>query len=175
MTIEPAPTEFTPMAHFGADDDDLPRRPLCPAIGKGLRRRCPNCGEGRLLRNYLKVVPRCDHCGEDLSHQRADDAPPYLTIVIVGHIIVPLILAVETRWSLSTFAHLSIWLPLTAILSLLLLPVMKGAVVGLQWALRMHGFDGRGAEPGGPEFVLESDNPISAGVSPATGVDSRRP
>ena len=158
MTIEHSRTEFGPTVHFG-DDEDLPRRPLWPSISRGLRRRCPNCGEGRLLKNYLKVVPRCEHCGEDLSHQRADDAPPYLTIVVVGHIIVPLILAVETRVSLSTFTHLAIWLPLTVIFSLLLLPVMKGAVVGLQWALRMHGFDGRGSISGEPEYILEPTEP----------------
>lgn len=162
MRVEPATSEFSPIGSFGATDcDELPRRAVWPAIANGLRRRCPNCGQGRLLRGYLKVTPRCDECDENLSHQRADDAPPYLTIVVVGHIIVPLILFVETRWPLSTVAHLSIWLPLTLILSLLLLPVMKGAVVGLQWALRMHGFDGRGGEPGGPEYILEPEAAVS--------------
>jgi uncharacterized protein (DUF983 family) len=122
-------------------DKAAPRRPVFPAIRKGLRKRCPNCGKGRMFASYLKVNSECPACGEDLSHQRADDAPPYLTIVVVGHIIVPLILFVETRWHLSTVLHLSIWLPLTLLLSLLLLPMMKGAVVGLQWAMRMHGFD----------------------------------
>ena len=93
---------------------------------------------------YLKVAPNCPSCGEDLSQHRADDAPPYLTIVVVGHIIVPLILFVETRWPLPTMVHMAIWLPLTLILSLTFLPPMKGAVVGLQWALRMHGFDQSG-------------------------------
>jgi uncharacterized protein (DUF983 family) len=136
MRVDPAPTRFTTMAA-----EDLPRRPALPAMLRGLRRRCPNCGRGRLMARYLKVVPNCPVCGEDLSHHRADDAPPYLTIVVVGHIIVPLILFVETHWPLPTAAHLAIWLPLTLILSLALLPAMKGAVVGLQWALRMHGFD----------------------------------
>ena len=106
------------------------------------------------MASYLKVNARCPVCDEDLSHQRADDAPPYLTIVVVGHIIVPLILFVETRWPQETMTHLAIWLPLTLILSLALLPVMKGAVVGLQWALRMHGFDGTG---GGDEVELIPD------------------
>lgn len=118
-----------------------PRRSVRQSIGRGLLKRCPNCGRGKILTRYLKVVPTCPSCGEDLSHQRADDAPPYLTIVAVGHIVVPAILLVETRWPLSTALNLAIWLPMTLILSLLLLPVMKGAVVGLQWALRMHGFD----------------------------------
>ena len=107
----------------------------------GFRKRCPNCGRGRILVRYLKVTPNCPVCGEDLSHHRADDAPPYLTIVVAGHIIVPLILFVETRWPLAVFVHLAIWLPLTVLLCLTLLPMMKGAIVGLQWALRMDGFD----------------------------------
>jgi uncharacterized protein (DUF983 family) len=117
------------------------RRPVWRSIRRGFRGRCPNCGEGRLFYRYLKVVAECPACGEDLSHQRADDAPPYITIVVVGHIIVPLVLEVETHWHLPTLVHLAIWLPLTLILSLLLLQPVKGAVVGLQWALYMHGFD----------------------------------
>jgi hypothetical protein len=39
-----------------------------------------------------------------------------------------------------------IWLPLTGILTIGLLQPVKGAIVALQWALRMHGFDGRGEE-----------------------------
>ena len=144
MHAEPVPVHFSTLP---SEKDALPKRPVFNSIMRGLRRRCPNCGRGHLFNRYLKVTPACPVCGEDLSHQRADDAPPYLTIVVVGHIIVPLILFVETRWPLSTFQHLSIWLPLTLILSLVLLPVMKGAVVGLQWALRMHGF-GEKEEPG---------------------------
>ena len=137
MQADPVPLHFNNLAPKA---ESLPKRPVMPAIMKGLRKRCPNCGRGKLFRSYLKVAPACPSCNEDLSHQRADDAPPYLTIVVVGHIIVPAILFVETRWPLPTAGHLAIWLPLTLILSLLLLPVMKGAVVGLQWALRMHGF-----------------------------------
>jgi uncharacterized protein (DUF983 family) len=137
MRVDPAPTEY----RSTANGDELPRRPVLPAMLRGLRKRCPNCGQGRSMVRYLKVNAECPNCGEDLSHHRADDAPPYLTIVVVGHIVVPMILFVETRWPLATATHLAIWLPLTLLLSLALLPAMKGAVVGLQWALRMHGFD----------------------------------
>ena len=132
------------------ETEAAPKRPLVPAMTKGFLCRCPNCGEGKLFKGYLKVVDRCAACREDLSHQRADDAPPYFTIFIVGHIIVPLILIVETNWRLSNTAHLAIWLPLTLLLSLVLLQPVKGAVVGLQWALRMHGFDPKG-DPNDPE------------------------
>ncbi|MBB3933293.1 uncharacterized protein (DUF983 family) [Kaistia hirudinis] len=122
-----------------------PPRSVQQAMMRGFACRCPACGSGRVFNGYLKVVDRCDACGEDLSHQRADDAPPYFTIVAVGHIIVPLILIVETTFHLSNFANLAIWLPLTLILTLVLLRPIKGAVVGMQWALYMHGFDPDGA------------------------------
>jgi len=97
-----------------------------------------------MFNGYLTVAEACDACGEDLSHQRADDAPPYFTITIVAHIVVPLMLIVEMTWHLSNTTHLAIWLPLTAILTLGLLRPIKGAIVGLQWALYMHGFDPEG-------------------------------
>ncbi len=104
--------------------------------------KCPNCGKGAMFRKYLKVVDICASCDEDLSHQRADDAPPYFTILIVGHIILPIALGSEKMWHLSTMTHLMLWLPSILILSLVLLPAIKGAIVGLQWSLRMHGFGG---------------------------------
>lgn len=117
-------------------------RPLGRAMWRGFLCRCPNCGEGKLFRAYLKPVANCPHCGEDLSHQRADDAPPYFTMVIVGHIVVPIMLAVALRTDLSSLTHLLIWLPLTLALTLALLQPVKGAIIALQWALYMHGFDG---------------------------------
>ncbi|MBZ0217536.1 MAG: DUF983 domain-containing protein, partial [Fimbriimonadaceae bacterium] len=75
-----------------------------------------------------------------------DDAPPYFTILIVGHVIVPLLLIVEQTWRPDLWIHAAIWLPLTVILSLTLLPIVKGALVGVQWALYMHGFDPNSAE-----------------------------
>lgn len=137
--METIESEWTGRA--GQPAAERPRRSPWRAMARGLRCRCPACGRGAAFDGYLKVVDRCAACGEDLSHQRADDAPPYFTILAVGHIIVPLILIVETTWHLSDFAHLAIWLPLTLVLTLALLRPIKGAVVGLQWALYMHGFD----------------------------------
>ncbi|MEZ5764149.1 MAG: DUF983 domain-containing protein [Xanthobacteraceae bacterium] len=119
----------------------VPKRDLWTAIRRGLRCRCPNCGEGKLFRAYLKTVDQCDVCGQEIHHHRADDLPAYLVIVIVGHIIVPLLLAVEKGFQPPYLVHLVVWLPLTLIMSLALLPPIKGATVGLQWAFRMHGFD----------------------------------
>lgn len=118
------------------------KRSIPVALWRGFRSACPNCGERGLFRAYLKPVDNCRHCGEDMSHQRADDAPPYFTMVLVGHIVVPLMLAVAMRVELSNMTHLMIWLPLTLVMALALLQPIKGATIGLQWALYMHGFDG---------------------------------
>ena len=67
-------------------------------LWNGLRGRCPNCGKGRMFRAFLKVADQCDVCGEELHHQRADDFPAYLVIIIVGHLVVPLILNVEMAY-----------------------------------------------------------------------------
>jgi uncharacterized protein (DUF983 family) len=114
---------------------------LGQAIIRGALLRCPACGKGALYKRYLKVVDHCEACGEALHHQRADDAPPYFTIIIVGHVVVGLMLAVEMAYRPPLWLHAAIWLPLTVVLALLILPVIKGALVGLQWALLMHGFD----------------------------------
>jgi uncharacterized protein (DUF983 family) len=113
---------------------------------RGARFRCPNCGAKSLFTSYLRVADECAACGEELHHQRADDAPPYFTIVIVGHVIVPLLMALELSFAPPIWVHLAIWLPLAVLMCLLLLPRIKGAIVGLQWALRMHGFDKQGGE-----------------------------
>jgi len=105
---------------------------------------CPKCGRRTLFSSYLKTSRICASCGEELFHHRADDAPPYFTIFIAGHIIVPSLISVELLYEPPLWLHFLIWLPLTALLSLALLPVVKGAIIGLQWALRMHGFEGSG-------------------------------
>ncbi len=110
------------------------------ATWRGFRCKCPSCGEGMLFYRYLKVVDHCPVCSEDMHYQRADDAPPYLTILAVGHIVVPGLFVVERLYKPAIWVHMATWLPLTLILSLALLPMFKGAVIGLQWALRMHGF-----------------------------------
>ena len=116
-------------------------RSVLLSLLRGARLSCPACGKGAMFRRYLKVADSCPACGEALHHHRADDAPPYFTIVIVGHVVVGLMLAVEMAYRPPLWLHAAIWLPLTLLLALLLLPPIKGALVGLQWALLMHGFD----------------------------------
>jgi uncharacterized protein (DUF983 family) len=128
---------------FDDDADELPPRDGWSAVMRGMTGRCPHCGKGRLFRAYLKVTDNCPACSEAFHHHRADDAPAYFVILIVGHIVVPLALAVETAYDLPYMAHIWLWTPLTLGLALGLLQPVKGAIVALQWALRMHGFDPR--------------------------------
>jgi uncharacterized protein (DUF983 family) len=120
------------------------KRDVWTALKRGFRCRCPRCGEGKLFRAFLKVDNNCSVCGLDFTPHRADDLPAYLVIVIVGHIVVPFALMIETNYSPPVALQLAVYLPFTLIASLLLLQPVKGAVVGMQWALRMHGFDENG-------------------------------
>jgi uncharacterized protein (DUF983 family) len=124
----------------------LPARSRKTAMLRGFLLHCPNCGTGALFKSYLKTTPICAHCGEQLHHEKAHDAPPYFTMTIVAHIVVPALLIVEKLWAPSLWVHAAIWLPLTLLLTLGLLPMVKGATIGLQWANRMHGFGGQSDE-----------------------------
>ena len=86
----------------------------------------------------LKVRDPCDHCGEALGSYRADDAPPYFTIFLVGHIVVPLMLWVEKDWMPDLWVHVLLWIPLSLILTFLFLPRIKGAVLGAMVHLGIH-------------------------------------
>ncbi|RTL72472.1 MAG: DUF983 domain-containing protein [Hyphomicrobiales bacterium] len=109
---------------------------------RGFRCRCPACGEGRLFSGFLSVNATCPKCGEELHHQRADDAPAYFTIFIVGHVAVGGVLWAERAYMPSPWLQAAIWLTVAVAMSLWLLPRIKGILIGLQWALRMHGFAG---------------------------------
>jgi uncharacterized protein (DUF983 family) len=106
---------------------------------RGAANRCPHCGEGRLFAGYLAIRPGCERCGAPLGHVRADDAPPYFTIFLVGHIVVPLMLMVERGYEPSLWAMAAIFLPLTLVLCLLFLRPVKGATLGLMLSFGMTG------------------------------------
>ena len=118
-----------------------PDIPYMTALSRGLKRRCPRCGEGKAFEGYLKVAERCPVCDENLGRIRADDLPPYLTIFLVGHIVVPLALIAEQNWAWSVTKHMTIWLPLTLTLLLTFLPLLKGLSIGLMWRLGITGRD----------------------------------
>lgn len=116
-------------------------RPLKPALIRGLKLRCPNCGEGPLLHSYLKTHDGCSECGEDFTPARADDGPAYVTIMIVGHLVG---IALHIMWSLMRPSPLVMALTISTIAivgALLLLPRVKGFIINYQWAKRMFGFD----------------------------------
>ena len=136
------------------------------AMARGLRQRCPACGAGKIYTAYLKVAHACPACGTALHHQRADDAPPYFTMIIVAHVVVGGMLALERAYAPDSLVHMMIWVPLTIGLSLWLLPMVKGALIALQWALRMHGF-GEGPDPAAPA-------PLPHPVSTHTGIERER-
>jgi len=116
-------------------------RPVFEAVKQGFFGRCPACGQGAMFMRYLKVAENCPCCGEALHHQRADDAPPYITILITGHVIGAMMLLVEETWpDAPIWLHALIWPTLTLMLALWLLPRAKGCLIAYQWALRMHGF-----------------------------------
>ncbi len=123
-----------------SDAENPDDRPVKPALARGWRRRCPNCGHGPLLVGYLKVADHCPVCEQEFRHQRADDGPAYLTILIVGHLMVPLIHLFHSRLQMEPLIMATVLSVLCVALSLYLLPRIKGAFIALQWARRMHGF-----------------------------------
>ena len=125
----------------GQHDDVSGADPRSWLVGlrRGLGGHCPNCGAGAAFAGYLRVAKNCASCGHELGRYRADDAPPYFTILIVGHVIVPLMLVLEKAAAPAMWIHLALWLPLTLALSLALLRPIKGAVLGVMWATDADG------------------------------------
>jgi uncharacterized protein (DUF983 family) len=123
-----------------AAEADVEERALGPALRRGFRRKCPSCGTGPVLTGYLTVRDSCPVCREELHHHRADDGPAYLTILLVGHLMAPLLHVVFTTYRPEPLVLFTIFAVGCVGLSLYLLPRLKGAIVAFQWARRMHGF-----------------------------------
>lgn len=109
------------------------------ALLRGFRRKCPNCGEHAAFSGYLTLQKECKGCDAPLGLISADDAPPYFTITVVGHIILPLVLVAEKLYAPSMLVHAAIWPALTIGLTLGFLPLIKGGVVGVMWAVGLKG------------------------------------
>ena len=135
---QPAPTR--PDLHADSSSDIGTTRPRWPAILRGWRGKCPNCGAGHLLHDYLKVHDTCTVCRQEFHHHRADDGPAYLTILFVGHLMAPLLHLVFVTWRPEPLTLFTIFAVGTVGLSLYLLPRLKGALIGFQWAKEMGGF-----------------------------------
>ena len=102
------------------------------SLKRGFFKRCPNCGEAPLFLKFLKTFKKCKKCGINFSKYKSDDGPAYCTIFIVGHILIPIILLSERNYSPPIFLQMLIWPLLTIILTLWLLPRVKGAFIALQ-------------------------------------------
>jgi len=123
----------------------MSNRSIVESVKRGLTRRCPACGQGHAFTSYLKLVDTCASCGTSLGHIRADDMPPYVTIFIVGHIVVPLALTVMRHWDMALWFEMTLWPLLALVLTLALLPFVKGGCVGAMWALKLSGSESHGA------------------------------
>ena len=118
----------------------LIERPLKPALLRGFTRRCPNCGKGKIFEGYLTVNHTCSECGQELHHQRADDGPPWLTMLVVGHLMAPLLHIVFVQYRPDPMVLFTIFAVGCVGLSLYLLPRLKGLRIAFQWSRRMYGF-----------------------------------
>ncbi len=116
------------------------------AVLRGLRMLCPNCGQGALFDGYLHIFDRCPICREEYYHHRADDGPAYLTILLVGHLLAPLMLATHAAFEPEPLVFATVLSVAAVAMSLFLLPRFKGMIVAIQWSRRMHGF-GSGDDP----------------------------
>jgi uncharacterized protein (DUF983 family) len=115
-------------------------RPFLAALPHAMAGRCPACGLAPLFGRFLKPVDHCRACGQDWSHQQADDFPAYIVILLLGHVLVPMVISVNLAFSPSLVGQMVLWPTLTAILALLMIQPVKGGVIAWQWARRMHGF-----------------------------------
>jgi len=102
-------------------------------IGRGLRGRCPRCGEGRLFRGFLSLRPACERCGLDYGFADAGDGPAVFVILIGGFIVVFAALMTEAVYQPPYWVHAALWLPLILIVTLVPLRLVKGLLIALQY------------------------------------------
>ena len=106
---------------------------LTSVLKKTLHSKCPNCGKGKLYHSFLKLVLSCSECHEPLGDIRADDAPAWLTILLVGHIIAPTLLIILPYVNYPDWLLTLIIIVPTLILCLIILPFSKNLFVGILW------------------------------------------
>jgi uncharacterized protein (DUF983 family) len=120
--------------------DAATARPLGPALALAVRGRCPACGEGHLFAHFLKPVPACAHCGQRWDLHQADDFPSYIVILLLGHILVPLMIEVNSAFAIPLGWQAAIWPTLAFLLAVAMIQPVKGGVIAFQWTRRMAGF-----------------------------------
>jgi uncharacterized protein (DUF983 family) len=109
------------------------RQQLGSAISRGLRGRCPQCGEGSLFRGFLNLRPRCEKCGLDNDFADAGDGPAVFVILIGGFLVVFAALITEVLYRPPFWLHAVLWVPLILLVTLLPLRVLKGLMIDLQF------------------------------------------
>lgn len=119
--------------------------PPVEPIRAGLAGRCPRCGEGRLFSGFLTVAESCGVCGLDYSFADAGDGPAVFVILIIGFIVVGLALWMEVSFSPPLWLHFLLWVPLTLVLALTALRLIKGILITLQY--RNKAAEGRLDQP----------------------------
>ncbi len=139
--------------------------PFWTAVRRGAANRCPVCGQGRVFNGYLTLVTECSHCHAPIGKLRADDAPPYFTILLAGHLLVPIVLWIEKYHPMPMWLNMVVWLPAFTLVCMALLRPVKGAVVG--WMMKL-GFNG--AEHGPDPLAHLSTRPV---VKPAVVAPDR--
>ncbi|MEH6759037.1 MAG: DUF983 domain-containing protein [Parasphingorhabdus sp.] len=110
------------------------------AIWRGMRNQCPSCGRTKFFPKLLKPIEHCSVCDQDWTHQQADDFPAYLAIILTGHIMAPIMIAIISKTDLPLWANMAIIISLAIILIGALLQPAKGAVIAVQWWMGMHDF-----------------------------------
>lgn len=122
--------------------EQVEERSLKTALARGVRSKCPSCGEGKLFEKQLYIVNECSKCGEELHYHRADDLPAYLNIFVVGHVVIGTMMMVMGYLDMGMWPLTFLTVAIALFMSFLLMRPIKGLVVGAQWANRMHGFGG---------------------------------
>lgn len=146
--------------------------PIVEALKRGALGQCPNCGGSRLFRAFLKQVDQCAACNEAFGHIRADDGPAWLTILVTGHLLAPMLLEVEPRLDWPTWAGMTFWMLFTLVVALLLLPRAKGMFIAAIWHLQAPGSETPDSETPGSETPEAGDAAYSAPHAPRPGTAS---
>lgn len=110
------------------------------ALQRGVRCKCPRCAQAPLFRRWLKSVESCPACAQDWSHHRADDFPAYIAILLTGHLLAPVMIALTLDFELSPAVSLAMLIPVSVAMMLGMLQPAKGAVIAAQWWHGLHGF-----------------------------------
>lgn len=116
-------------------------RSIPAVLLSGMLKKCPKCGKGNIYSKYLKINNHCQLCNEELHSYRTDDFGPWLSIIMGGHIIVPLVLSVEQNYALDLWLQAIIWIPLTILTVLFLLPISKSICLSILWRLKMKNIE----------------------------------